>query len=114
MGSTELAHTETPPVPGARELTTTETTEPSKMVEEEEEIIPPAKGYNLDFLDNLDDPNFNPFETKTAVTDCFSESAPVTQAQAGATEPVQSAAKPERPEPSETTTKPEAKPPVRK
>ncbi|XP_066987596.1 transforming acidic coiled-coil-containing protein 3-like isoform X7 [Macrobrachium rosenbergii] len=29
--------------------------------------IPPKKGYCLDFLDNLDDPNFNPFATKTAV-----------------------------------------------
>ena len=28
---------------------------------------PPSKGYNLDFLDNCDDPNFNPFATKTAV-----------------------------------------------
>merc|ERR1712168_455529 len=28
---------------------------------EEEEDMPPAKGYNLDLLDNLDDPNFNPF-----------------------------------------------------
>ena len=50
--------------------------------EDSEEIIPPSKGYNLDFLDNLDDPNFNPFETKSGVTVCFSESAPVAQAQA--------------------------------
>ena len=38
-----------------------------------EEPLPPApKGaYNLDFLDNLDDPNFNPFETKTKVENKF-------------------------------------------
>ena len=38
---------------------------------EEDIIVPPAKGYNLDFLDQLDDPNFNPFETKTAIKDNF-------------------------------------------
>ncbi|KAF0293598.1 Transforming acidic coiled-coil-containing protein 3 [Amphibalanus amphitrite] len=30
-------------------------------------LAPPSKGYNLDFLDNCDDPNFNPFATKSAV-----------------------------------------------
>merc|ERR1711971_1135294 len=45
--------------------------------EEPDEIIPPSKGYNLDFLDKLDDPNFNPFETKSGVTGSFTESAPV-------------------------------------
>ena len=45
--------------------------------DDQEEIIPPSKGYNLDFLDNLDDPNFNPFETKSSVKVCFDESAPV-------------------------------------
>ncbi len=35
--------------------------------EEEEERVPASKGYNLDFLDNLDDPSFNPFQTKTAI-----------------------------------------------
>ena len=30
-------------------------------------------GYNLDFLDNLDDPNFNPFETKTKVVELFGD-----------------------------------------
>jgi hypothetical protein len=34
---------------------------------EEEERVPAPKGYNLDFLDNLDDPSFNPFQTKTAI-----------------------------------------------
>merc|ERR1711935_955885 len=28
---------------------------------------PAGNGYNLDFLDQLDDPNFNPFATKTSV-----------------------------------------------
>merc|ERR1719220_2739709 len=40
--------------------------------EEKQEIIeepplPKSSGYNLDFLDKLDDPNFNPFETKAKV-----------------------------------------------
>ncbi|XP_063882247.1 titin-like isoform X6 [Scylla paramamosain] len=37
--------------------------------------IPPSKGYNLDFLDNLDDPNFNPFASKTAVRNSPTEGA---------------------------------------
>merc|ERR1711962_631078 len=49
--------------------------------DEEDLPVPPAKGYNLDFLDNLDDPNFNPFETKTAVLNNFDSSAPVSAAQ---------------------------------
>ena len=44
-----------------------ETVVDSMPTEEEDIIVPPAKGYNLDFLDKLDDPNFNPFETKTAI-----------------------------------------------
>ena len=48
-----------------------------KKEEEEDVPVPPAKGYNLDFLDKLDDPNFNPFETKTAVLNNFDSSAPV-------------------------------------
>ena len=28
----------------------------------------------MDFLDNLDDPNFNPFETKTKVVELFGDS----------------------------------------
>ena len=35
--------------------------------EDESEMALPKKGYQLDFLDNLDDPNFNPFATKTSV-----------------------------------------------
>merc|ERR1712150_214692 len=31
-------------------------------------------GYNLDFLDNLEDPNFNPFVTKTRIVEAFGES----------------------------------------
>ena len=34
----------------------------------------PKGGYNLDFLDNLDDPNFNPFETKSKVVVAFGAS----------------------------------------
>ena len=44
--------------------------------EEEEQSIVPTKSYNMDFLDNLDDPAFNPFETKTAVKEVFDVSAP--------------------------------------
>merc|ERR1719500_2263587 len=44
--------------------------------EEDDAPVPAAKGYNLDFLDKMDDPNFNPFETKTAVIDKFDSSAP--------------------------------------
>ncbi|KAK7073519.1 hypothetical protein SK128_022754, partial [Halocaridina rubra] len=51
------------------ELTEPEATGQPKnySVEEEGLPVPPTKGYSLDFLDNLDDPNFNPFTTKTAV-----------------------------------------------
>merc|ERR1719278_234429 len=49
--------------------------------EEEDTPAPPTKSYNLDFLDNMDDPNFNPFETKTAVKNNFDSSAPVSAAQ---------------------------------
>ena len=46
--------------------------EPEATPPEEESLPPPPKGaYNLDFLDNLDDPNFNPFETKTKVENKF-------------------------------------------
>ncbi|XP_068208911.1 transforming acidic coiled-coil-containing protein 3-like isoform X3 [Palaemon carinicauda] len=40
----------------------------NKTESEEELPLPPSKGYNLDFLDNLEDPNFNPFATKCAVS----------------------------------------------
>lgn len=44
-------------------------TETEVKSEPEEDLpIPPSKGYNLDFLDNLEDPNFNPFTTKTSVS----------------------------------------------
>ncbi|XP_064104455.1 transforming acidic coiled-coil-containing protein 3-like isoform X2 [Macrobrachium nipponense] len=42
--------------------------ETDNKTEPEELPLPPSKGYNLDFLDNLDDPNFNPFATKCAVS----------------------------------------------
>ena len=48
---------------------------------ENEDIVPvPTKGYNLDFLDQLDDPNFNPFETKTSVAEKFDDSEPQPEA----------------------------------
>merc|ERR1719461_279333 len=34
------------------------------------------KGYNLDFLDKLDDPNFNPFETKSQISNINEELPP--------------------------------------
>ena len=45
--------------------------EPTKDGEGSSSPPPPSKGYNLDFLSQLDDPNFNPFETKTAVRGSF-------------------------------------------
>ena len=41
------------------------------MESDEDAPAPPAKGYNLDFLDQLDDPSFNQFKTKTAVKNQF-------------------------------------------
>jgi len=43
--------------------------EPEKTDDPElqDEVELPKKGYNLDFLDKLDDPNFNPFETDQIV-----------------------------------------------
>ena len=41
----------------------------------EDEVKVPSKGYNLDFLDNIDDPNFNPFETKTSVVETFQDTS---------------------------------------
>ncbi|XP_047475597.1 LOW QUALITY PROTEIN: transforming acidic coiled-coil-containing protein 2-like [Penaeus chinensis] len=46
----------------------TETVTENTSEEQEEEIIPPKKEYNMDFFDNIDDPNFNPFSTKTSVS----------------------------------------------
>ncbi|KAK8726647.1 hypothetical protein OTU49_009972 [Cherax quadricarinatus] len=40
---------------------------PLEAAEEPLEKNFPQKGYQLDFLDKLDDPNFNPFATKTTV-----------------------------------------------
>merc|ERR1712079_145078 len=48
-----------------------------EVAQDEDEVKVPSKGYNLDFLDNLDDPNFNPFETKSSVENKFEDSAPV-------------------------------------
>ena len=46
--------------------------EPTESLENP--IPAPAKGYNLDFLDYMDDPNFNPFVTKTNVVDDVNKS----------------------------------------
>ena len=39
---------------------------------EEEDVNIPSKGYDLSFLDNLDDPNFDPFKTKSSVNNDIS------------------------------------------
>merc|ERR1711884_875118 len=67
-----------PPKPWLKKKATKPVVEEVKNeIEEvaEDEVKVPSKGYNLDFLDNLDDPNFNPFETKTAVVDKFEDSS---------------------------------------
>ena len=48
--------------------------ESQEALEQSPPISVPKGGYNLDFLDNLDDPNFNPFETKTKVVNAFGAS----------------------------------------
>ncbi|XP_076067270.1 uncharacterized protein LOC143040296 isoform X7 [Oratosquilla oratoria] len=40
---------------------------PVTDVPNEEVLIAPSKGYDLSFLDQIDDSNFNPFVTKTAI-----------------------------------------------
>merc|ERR1712223_2227563 len=80
--------------------------------EEEDLPVPPAKGYNLDFLDNLDDPNFNPFETKTAVLNNFDSSAPVSGSQ-NPSKSEEGAAPEETGEAPKSESKPR-KPPMRK
>merc|ERR1719457_450406 len=52
------------------------TTVPITEEDESMPVPPPAKGYNLDFLDNLDDPNFNPFATKTNIVDDVAKTTP--------------------------------------
>merc|ERR1719483_250357 len=49
---------------------------PTETTKDEEDDLPvaPKKSYNMDFLDQLDDPNFNPFETKTGVKNQFEAS----------------------------------------
>merc|ERR1719450_743795 len=46
------------------------------VIQLDEEPIVPSKGYNLEFLDKLDDPKFNPFETKTTIVENFDYSVP--------------------------------------
>ena len=81
--------------------------------EEPDEMIPPSKGYNLDFLDKLDDPNFNPFETKSGVTVSFSESAPVPGANIETSEAISAPSKEAQPaeEPAQPARKPMPKKP---
>ena len=52
--------------------------ERSEEAEECPEEKIPSKGYNLDFLDNLDDPNFNPFETKASIDQNFDDPSDTT------------------------------------
>ena len=41
--------------------------------DDEDDIAPPPKGaYEIDYS-KFDDPNFNPFETKTKITNTFDE-----------------------------------------
>ena len=51
----------------AEEKLSLDTEAESQPIVEVSSPIPVSKGYNLDFLDNLDDPNFNPFATKASV-----------------------------------------------
>ena len=48
--------------------------EEKQEIIEDEPALPKSSGYNLDFLDKLDDPNFNPFETKVKVQNFDPES----------------------------------------
>ena len=93
------------------------------MEDEDDLPVPPAKGYNLDFLDQLDDPNFNPFETKTAIKDTFGESKADTSAKPAApadqSSNETSSKEPEVTKPADDEAKPKEKapakrPPVRK
>jgi len=85
-----------------------ENSESMERAEEEAEVIP-TKSYNLDFLDKLDDPNFNPFETKTAVLNNFDSSAPVVLSEKQVTsDAIENSEQAPNPEPKVK------KPPVRK
>ena len=50
--------------------------------EENEDNVPKPAGYNMDFLDNLDDPNFNPFATKANVVN-DGEEQPISKPKSG-------------------------------
>ncbi|XP_066960318.1 transforming acidic coiled-coil-containing protein 3-like isoform X2 [Macrobrachium rosenbergii] len=52
-----------------------ETEEPISKMLQVEEMTPPKKGYNLDSIDSIDDNNFNPFATKTSVTNTPSKNS---------------------------------------
>ncbi|XP_043206590.1 nascent polypeptide-associated complex subunit alpha, muscle-specific form-like isoform X3 [Amphibalanus amphitrite] len=86
-------------------------------------LAPPSKGYNLDFLDNCDDPNFNPFATKSAVANSptgsptaarkVANSPPLPARSAAKQSPVKPAAKaapPPEPEPEPEEPEPQPEP----
>jgi len=60
-----------PPKPWLKKGPKKKAPEETPEAEKEEEIIVPSKGYNFDMLEKLDDPNFNPFETKNSVVNNF-------------------------------------------
>ena len=63
-----------------KKTTPTKKTPVPSTPKEEDEAPPQPKGaYNMDF-DKFDDPNFNPFETKTKVVDKFDEPAAADEA----------------------------------
>merc|ERR1719420_2491826 len=58
----------------AKKKKTVEPVAPENYENIEDEQVPvQSKGYNMDFLENLDDPNFNPFQTKTSIVNNFDD-----------------------------------------
>ena len=54
-----------------------ETTNQEPGDDDEDVVLPPPKGaYDIDYS-KFDDPNFNPFETKTKITNTFDDDQPV-------------------------------------
>ena len=67
----------TPPSESPPPRSASPTGKPPKASLDDSEAPPPPKGaYNVDY-DKFDDPNFNPFETKTKVVDTFDEPEPI-------------------------------------
>merc|ERR1712130_910431 len=60
-----------PPKPWLKKGPKKKAPEETPEEEKEDEIVVPSKGYNFDILDKLDDPNFNPFETKSSIENNF-------------------------------------------